>query len=250
MRLGESHRPPGGDGQHAPPLPMVFFDIDNTLLDYSAAETAAAGCFYEACAGRLGHAKALFLQNWRHDAEAYYQRYLSGELSLAAHRRARIRAAFAPCPPISGAEADRLFALYLTYYEESWRLFPDVIPALRMLGACRLGVVSNGDSAQQRRKLQAMGIASYFQHVIISGDLGIAKPDRRIFDAAARLADTRAADCVYVGDHPETDGRAATAAGWQAFVIDRAASAASPRAGLTGVAARILARRWTGLAPR
>lgn len=233
----------------APLSPIVFFDIDNTLLDYGAAETAAAICLYQACSGRLRHSRARFLCEWRRQSEVFFARYVQGELSLQQQRRARIRAAFVPVPAMADAEADDWFALYLAHYEKNWRLFADVLPVLGMLDGFRLGIISNGDSAQQRRKLQTLGIAACFEHVVISGDLGFAKPDQRIFAEAARLAGNRPADCIYVGDHPETDIRAAAQAGFQAFIVDRSASAGPAHACLAGVARLILASRSAGPVP-
>ena len=77
----------------------------------------------------------------------------------------------------------------------------------------RLAVVSNGNARAQRRKIDALGIAPYFAAVIISGAVGLRKPDPRIFRLGLRAVGAEAADCWFVGDHPVTDILGARAAG-------------------------------------
>lgn len=200
---------------------ILFFDIDNTLVDYSYAEQVAAQFLHRSYADCWRISEESFLRDWRISTERNYQRYLSGELGLQEQRRLRIRAALGRGHSMGAGEADRMFAEYLECYEENWRLFPDVVPALEALRDFPMGVISNGDSDQQRRKLTALGIAGYFKHVLVSGDIGIPKPDRRIFEEAARMFGQDAAGCVYVGDHLDTDVRAARVAGFEAYWIVR-----------------------------
>ena len=77
----------------------------------------------------------------------------------------------------------------------------------------RLGIVSNGNACSQRRKIEALGIAPYFDSIIISGAVGLRKPDPRIFQLGLRAVGAEAADCWYVGDHPAADIAGARAAG-------------------------------------
>jgi len=77
----------------------------------------------------------------------------------------------------------------------------------------RLGVVSNGRTAKQRRKLESLQLSARLGAVLISEDFGVAKPDARIFQAAARKLGLTPSECVFVGDNPEKDVRAAAAAG-------------------------------------
>ena len=77
----------------------------------------------------------------------------------------------------------------------------------------RLGIVSNGNARAQRRKIDTLGIAPYFDAIIISGAVGLRKPDPRIFHLGLRAVGAEAADTWFVGDHPVTDILGARAAG-------------------------------------
>lgn len=65
------------------------------------------------------------------------------------------------------------------------------------------------------------------------GDIGIEKPDPRIFLEAARRAGRAPEECVYVGDRLETDALAAGRAGMTGVWLDRAGRERAPE----GVAA-------------
>ncbi len=96
--------------------------------------------------------------------------------------------------------------------------FADVAPALEAL-AGPLVVVTNGASCLQREKLAASGLGSRFDAVVVSGDLGVGKPDASVF--AHALALVGAEHGVMVGDSLERDIDGALAAGLDAVWINR-----------------------------
>ena len=104
----------------------------------------------------------------------------------------------------------------------AWSLFPDVIPCLERLVGYRLGIISNGQGAQQRKKLERTGIADRFHVTVISGDHGCPKPQEDIFLRACLALDTSPEDAVYVGDHYDLDAEGARRAGLAGVWLDRA----------------------------
>lgn len=68
-----------------------------------------------------------------------------------------------------------------------------------------LGAITNGVSSLQNMKLDTAGIRNLFDVVVVSGDIGIYKPDRRIFDEAVRRAGVKNEESLFVGDHPVND---------------------------------------------
>ena len=96
-------------------------------------------------------------------------------------------------------------------------LLPGAVETLRTLKArgYLLGAVTNGVSSLQNIKLDTAGIRDLFDVVVVSGDIGIYKPDRRIFDEAARRIGVQNRDVLFVGDHPVNDIDGALGAGMQ-----------------------------------
>jgi putative hydrolase of the HAD superfamily len=93
--------------------------------------------------------------------------------------------------------------------DDTWK----TLHTLKSAGKC-LGIVTNGQAAWQTRKLEGLGLGSFFDTVLISETEGIRKPDARIFHRALeRCGVERPADAMFVGDQPEVDVAGAHAAG-------------------------------------
>jgi len=90
----------------------------------------------------------------------------------------------------------------------------------------RLGIVSNADGMMAQRLAEAEvcqvgpGIAVSVECVIDSGNVGIMKPDPRIFQAALDLMGVPAERTWYVGDMPAIDVVGARRAGLRPFLMD------------------------------
>jgi putative hydrolase of the HAD superfamily len=103
-----------------------------------------------------------------------------------------------------------------------FQLYPDVQPVLYALkrSGLRLAVISNWHSGLDSF-CHEMNLAGLFDTVIASSDLGIEKPDSRIFHEAARRLSVRPDRIVHIGDLPHDDFGGAVAAGLGAILIDR-----------------------------
>lgn len=200
---------------------MIFFDIDGTLMDHAQAETAGALAFHAETPALAALPADDFPALWHALAEKHMDRFLAGETDNDGQRRDRLAELFAAAGAPPPADPDAAFARYLAHYEASWRLYPDALPCLDALAPSRLGVISNGSGAQQRRKLERLGLAGRFEVIAISGEVGRAKPHPRIFARACEIAALSPERCTYVGDRDRTDALAAEAAGLRGIHLDR-----------------------------
>lgn len=199
---------------------VVFFDLDDTLLDHSTASKAGATKFYETFRPSFNETLESFLPRWHEVGEKYFQTGEEGrELNHTQSRRGRMREIFSA--PLSDEEADARFKVYVQAYEENWKLFPDTLPCLKKLKGHPIGLITNGVGTQQRSKIKKLGLESHLSTVIISREVDCAKPDRAIFELAVREAGAALNDCVYIGDRLETDALAAQAAGMKGIWLDR-----------------------------
>ena len=102
------------------------------------------------------------------------------------------------------------------------KTFADAVPALDALaGRYALAIVTNGASCLQREKLAASGLADRFDTVVVSGDLGVGKPDRAVFEHALRALSAEPGEAVMVGDNLRKDVDGAIAAGLRAIWVNR-----------------------------
>ncbi|GAL27020.1 5'-nucleotidase YjjG [Vibrio variabilis] len=73
-------------------------------------------------------------------------------------------------------------------------------------GRAKLGIITNGFTELQAIRLERTGLTNYFEHVVISEQVGVAKPDLGIFDHAHRLMGLPCKSKVLmVGDNPHSD---------------------------------------------
>ena len=223
-RVWTSNEPTGGRRVR---IQAVLFDIDDTLVEHTRAMRAATVALYESRASRTGLEP--FLAQWKAAHGRHYPRFLRGEISYAESARARVREVLDAAA--TDADADERFAAYLADYERGWMLCADVLPCLDELRDLPLGVISNGRSDEQRRKLTVLGVSDRFRGVFISEEVGVAKPAPGIFERACESMGVVADRAVYVGDHYDLDACAARSAGLQGVWLNRRGT---PRPG-TGV---------------
>ncbi|MFW6111783.1 MAG: HAD family hydrolase [Candidatus Bipolaricaulota bacterium] len=90
--------------------------------------------------------------------------------------------------------------------ENSLTLFDDVPPVFEELtGKFKLGLLTNGPSSLQGRKIEKLGIESWFDSITISGQHSMAKPDPRIFDIAMEKLNSGREETIYIGNSLKYD---------------------------------------------
>lgn len=196
---------------------MIFFDIDGTLVDHAGAERKAAIRFGKSM-GLDVDVEESFLHRWQQASERYLKLYFQRAITFEEQRCLRLQEIF--CRSLTAKEASRLFAVYLSEYEENWRLYDDVTSCLERLDT-RLGIITNGNLAQQTKKLVNTSIIHYFDEIVASEDVGASKPEAAIFEAAKRKSQVNNQSCIYVGDRLEVDALGAAQAGWSGIWLNR-----------------------------
>jgi putative hydrolase of the HAD superfamily len=103
-----------------------------------------------------------------------------------------------------------------------YELYPDTIPVLEALkGKYRLGLVSNGAPDLQREKIAGAGIGHYFDAIVISGDIGMAKPAPVIFEAVLRGLSVSPDAAGMIGNSLNSDMKGGMAAGMRTVWFNR-----------------------------
>lgn len=199
----------------------ILFDLDDTLFDHRHASTEALRVLHAAYASSVDFVNFTA----RHGAllEEYYGHFLVGRYTLDQARAARMRALFDEFDPRLPDEACLTAAhLYREHHQANRRLVPGARALLDAAAArARLGIVTNNSTAEQIEKLAKLDIARYFDTIVISEDVGVAKPDPRIFEIALERIGFPASECVHVGDSWTSDVRGAQAAGIACVWLDR-----------------------------
>jgi putative hydrolase of the HAD superfamily len=154
-----------------------------------------------------------------------------------------------------GSDAPLAAALSDAYIASQRRPHPVLDGADRLMrslhGRRRLGLLTNGPADIQRHKFNGTGLADCFDAVVISGELGIGKPDPAVFAAVLEGLGTAPENTVMVGDSWTRDVQGALGAGLSAVWLAQGRPAPEELADVTVVdtVADLLDLPWMTEAP-
>jgi putative hydrolase of the HAD superfamily len=101
------------------------------------------------------------------------------------------------------------------------RLYPHVREVLDVLcDRYPLALVTDAQSAYARAELHKVGLLDYFDPIVVSGDHGFRKPDRRLFQLALDGMGVAAANAVHVGNDMHRDIFGAREAGMTTVLFE------------------------------
>jgi 2-haloacid dehalogenase len=161
----------------------LLFDADNTLFDYDQAEAAALANSFRQFGLNLDQAtgaqyRTINARLW-HDFEL-------GHITQQDLRAERFRRLFTAVNLTIDAEA--FSRAYLQNLSEAGHLLPGAEALVRQLAAkYHIGIITNGIADVQRPRLENSPIYEFVEAFVISEEVGAAKPDPAIFDAAFGL---------------------------------------------------------------
>lgn len=182
----------------------LLFDADGTLFDYDKAETQALRQTFE----QFGHPyQAEYLALYRPINQQLWVDLEHGAITPAALQVRR----FELLLQTLGIEGDgaAFGARYLQNLAGAWALIDGAEEMIRALHpAYRLMVITNGLRDVQRPRLNASPIGKYFADVVISEEIGVAKPSSGFFDVAfERMGHPDKRQVLLIGDSLSADIR-------------------------------------------
>lgn len=199
----------------------VFFDVDDTLYDRGQPFIAAAQEFFS---GTVADPRKAYLACSARGNEVFLPSQ-RGEISMEEMYIYRWSKGFADVGlSITPAEALDFQKLYRRK-QDCITLSPIIEALLRDCAesADGLGIITNGPSENQWKKIRCLGLERFVKRdlIIISGDIGIDKPDAAIFRLAEQRSGKRPEALAYVGDSLKNDIYSAAACGWKTIWFHR-----------------------------
>ncbi|MBQ9073475.1 MAG: YjjG family noncanonical pyrimidine nucleotidase [Muribaculaceae bacterium] len=208
-------------------IDWVWVDLDDTVWDFKGNSWESLGYVYHAA--NLD-SKIADVDTWRNcyleNNHRLWTLYNAGTITkdfLMMERFRRVLTDHGYTDSEARKLSPQLSDLYLDRLASLDRLVSGALPLLDHLRqkGYRLGVISNGFHEVQFRKMQSAGITHYFDTVVLSDDIGVNKPDRRIFDHALRKTSGIADRTLIIGDNPSTDIAGGLNAGWHAICFNQ-----------------------------
>jgi 2-haloacid dehalogenase len=180
----------------------VLFDADGTLFDFDRAAAAAMAETF--AAHDLPFTDDLLTVYEEINARAW-RAFEAGEITSTQLRVSRFRDFLAAVD--AEVDPESFGRRYLRHLAGHHDLLPgaaEVVTALA--GRVGLLLITNGLAEVQQPRFAAAPICRHFHDIVISGVVGVAKPDPRIFDVAfARMGDPPRGEVVMVGDSLTSD---------------------------------------------
>ncbi|WP_324672076.1 HAD family hydrolase [Hymenobacter sp. GOD-10R] len=204
-------------------ITTVLFDLDDTLFDHAGTARAALA----ASTSGLPFASEIVLDElynrYSELLEEMHPQVLAGRYSYLDARRIRFQRLLAPYNALTTeTEADEFAQFHYTHYRN---LRQPIVGALALLEALkphyRIGIVTNNRTTEQEDKLDYLGMTHLVDALITSEDVGVLKPDPRIFAAALQRLNAEAAATVMVGDNWTADVLGALAVGIRPVWLNR-----------------------------
>ena len=181
----------------------LFFDLDGTILDYSKSETAALYGVYGVVFGT--DSPDDLLPVYQKINSGLWKEFEKGTIAIQELKIKRFSDLFDSfklnADPVAFSE------IYLKELGEGGYLLDGALDVLESCtGRFRIGAITNGIGNVQRSRIKKAQIGQFFETVVISNDVGIAKPDPGIFNIALEGMNlVRRDDDLMIGDSLSSD---------------------------------------------
>jgi len=205
----------------------ILFDLDDTIVaDDAVYEKAWENVFkkpiLQASELDISKLRAAIKQA----GEWYYsdpERLRKARQNLYAARREVVTSALSSLGIDHPKLARELADSYSEEKEKAIFVYPDAIETISHFkkDGIPLALLTNGSSEYQREKIERFGLAPFFSYIFIEGELGMGKPDERLFrHALGRLGVVDPSEAWMVGDRLEHDVKPARKLGIYAIWVD------------------------------
>ncbi|MDE7420723.1 MAG: YjjG family noncanonical pyrimidine nucleotidase [Muribaculaceae bacterium] len=203
----------------------IFFDLDDTLFDFSTASLKSLHKLWNEIPEiqrRFETAEA-FIDEYHVHNKRMWQLHESGQITADFLKPERFRLTITP----DSHDEETIKRMRSVNDRYLWHLGECNAPmeGAKMLleelsRKCLIGVLTNGFTEAQYRKLRSTGLDRYIQRMVISDEIGIQKPDERLFRYAEQATGASPEEIVMIGDNPDNDIQGALDAGWHAIYYD------------------------------
>ncbi len=196
----------------------VWFDLDDTLLDHKGAESRALAALWEAHPHIFGDAAhGDILTAYAQVNRRVWSEYAAGKRTKDGAKYGRFELLIDDVNPSAAPHAAALADEYLRLYAQHWSWVDGAGDALMRIAArVPVGLMTNGFTEVQRAKLrQFPELGQACAHIVVSEEVGVLKPDVRLFRHAEQLCGHTAHNLLYVGDSLTSDVAGGLGAGWQ-----------------------------------
>tara|TARA_B100000902_G_scaffold271235_1_gene257171 strand:- start:364 stop:1056 length:693 start_codon:yes stop_codon:yes gene_type:complete len=183
----------------------VFFDLDHTLWDFDKNSMLAFKRVFKKF--KINIEFDAFLKIYEPINVEYWKKYREDKVSKENLRRGRLIDSFNFFDLIYTTEKiDKIADAYIQELPNDNHLFEGAVEILDYLTLkYKLHIITNGFEEVQYKKLKNSGIVHYFSTVTTSEEVGVKKPNSKVFLTALKKANSIPEESVMIGDSLEAD---------------------------------------------
>jgi len=187
---------------------LILFDLDDTLMAFDLVSEKAweksVDIFIQN--NNINTEKDILLEKLNTTRKWYWadaERHKIGRKNIVNARREIVKIALKEYENIEINKLEELADNYSRIQEELWYLLDGVEETLQKIKEknIKLGIMTNGTSESQRRKLKRFDIEKYFNYIFIEGEVGYGKPDIKIFEYMLQTTGIECNKIIMVGDN-------------------------------------------------
>lgn len=196
-------------------MKALIFDVDDTLYDQLLPFKKAILQFVDLPQDSFSE----LYKQFRHYSDQLFEDSVSGKISMKEMQIYRMKMALADLGvKVSDKTAYAIQEIY-SQEQEQLHLMAGVE---RLFEWCQkqgveLGIITNGPHIHQLKKIEALGLTKWIgsEKMIISGQVGVTKPNPAIFQLMEKRLGIPSSECCYVGDSFDNDVIGAKRANWK-----------------------------------
>ena len=183
----------------------VFFDLDHTLWDFDKNSMLAFKRVFKKF--KINIEFDAFLKIYEPINIEYWKKYREDKVSKENLRRGRLIDSFNFFDLIYTTEKiDKIADAYIEELPFDNHLFEGALEILDYLTLkYKLHIITNGFEEVEHKKLKNSGIVHYFSTVTTSEEVGVKKPNSKVFLTALKKANSLPEESVMIGDSLEAD---------------------------------------------
>lgn len=203
----------------------IIFDLDDTILDTTLSADRLWLRAAETFAARAGADTAVFDEQMKVAREWFWsdpQRNKAGRMDLYRARAGCVEHALEQLNVSDPGLATDITDWFTQRRITEMKPFDGAIHTLQALKntGVRMALISNGKGETQREKVVRFELEPYFDCIILEGEFGAGKPDRRVFDHALQSLGSEPGETWMVGDNLHWEVAAPQALGMTGVWVD------------------------------
>ncbi|WP_456279396.1 HAD family hydrolase [Bacillus sp. AK128] len=176
----------------------MLFDLDDTLLNRDGAVEILFSIILEKCYENIKHSVATEMLHRFKDYDKEEYGY-SDKTNV-------LESLFNYFPPQYRLPREHIQEFWNHYFPQCFSVNQDVLNIVNLIKMhVKVAIITNGTTQRQNAKIHNTNLNSCFDIIIISEEVGLSKPDNRIFEMALKKLDVKPEEALFIGDDIEKD---------------------------------------------